>query len=224
MKKVLVIVIIFIVLLILALWGPWYKWNFNFYSLVGINTPEKYSDLKVKSLAGTIDIYIDKQYQGSVSDNEDSADIASITSGEHEITLKRSSQYEYYEFDHKVDFEQGVETVIAYDLGPSEIFSEGHILYAKKNFANNGNPKLLVYCSPSATKVYLDGIYVGDTPLQNIDLDPSKQHTIKLQKTGYIDLEFKILPDNETDREKLSGFDIVVEAKLFLKPFYVINQ
>jgi len=223
-KKVLIILIVIVVLLGLAIWAPWYKWDFSLYNLFGIENTTKYSELKVKSLSGEIDIYIDDELQGSVTDNEEFADIASISEGSHKITLKKKSSAEYYTFERTIDFESGVEIVIAYDLGPNEVFSEGHVFYSKKNYANDGQPKLFVYSVPDMTKVFIDDIFVGETPLRSVDLDLSSQHRVKLQKTGYDDLEFTILPDKIENREKLNEFDLIIEAKLFLRPVKIVSN
>jgi hypothetical protein len=221
MKKVLIILTIIIALIGLAIWAPWYRWNFNFLSLFGIENVEKYSDLKVKSLSGEIEIYVDKEFKGSVTDNEDFADIT-LKVGDHAIELKRRSPANYYSFNETITFEQGVEVDVAYDLGPSETFSEGYVFYTKKNFTNDGKPKLNIYSAPDMTKVFIDDIFIGESPLRSIDLDISKQHTVKFQKDGYDDLVFTILPENIEDRQKLVNFDLIIETKLFLQPVKII--
>lgn len=223
MKKFFIVILIIIALIALAVWGPWYRWNINILTLFGIENADKYTELKVKSLSGEIGIYIDDEFQGSVTDNEDFAEISSLKAGEHKIKLERTSASDYYVFERTISFEQGVEVVVAYDLGPNEIFSEGHIFYSKRNFSNDGKSKLFIYAVPDMTKVYIDGIFVGETPLRSIDLDITSQHIIKLQNVGYDDLEFTILPETLEDRQKLSSFDLIIEAKLFLRPIKIQN-
>jgi hypothetical protein len=212
------------VLVLLAIWSPWNSWNINFYNLFGIENAEKYSGLKVKSLSGEVYIYVDNKFEGTITDNEDFADIGSIQAGSHTVALKRKQENNYYILEKKINFEEGVDVVIAYDLGPNEKFSEGHVFYAKKNYLNEGKPKLNIYSVPDRTKVYMDNIYVGDAPLVNIDLNLDLQHKIKLQKVGYETLEFTILPEEIEIRKKLSGFDLIIEAQLFLKPIKTVNQ
>jgi len=223
LKNALKLLILLVVLFALALWSPWYKWQINIYNLLGIENNEKYSSLKITSLSGEIEIYIDDEYQGSVTDNEDYVDIASIKSGEHHIALKRKSQTEYFVYEKTIIFEQGAEVVIAFDLGPNETFSEGHTFYTKRNYINIGKPRLFVYSAPDMTKVFIDDILVGETPLLNVDLDLSQQRKVRFQHDGYEDLEFTILPDSIESRNKLLDFDLIIEAKLFLKPVKVVN-
>jgi hypothetical protein len=224
LKKLIIGIIVVVALIGLAVWSPWYAWNINFYKIFGIENVDKLSSLKIKSLSGEVEIYVDNEFQGSVTDNEDFADIGSLNPGNHDIKLKKKSSGEYYVFERSILFESGVETVIAYDLGPNEKFSEGHIFYAKKNYANDGKPQLTIYTVPDMTKVFVDGIFIGETPLRGVDVDINSQHKIKLQKAGYDDLEFTILPESIDARKKLQGFDLMLEAKLFLQPIKIVTQ
>ena len=224
LKKVAIAILLTVVLIGLALWSPWYGWNLNIYNIFGIENVDKLSGIKIKSLSGEIEIYIDGQFEGSVTDNEDFADISSLKPGNHSVKLVKKSNTDYYVFERNILFEAGVEAIIAYDLGPNEKFTEGHIFYAKKNYANEGKPQLTIYSNPDLTKVFVDDVFLGETPLRNIDIDLNSQHKIKLQKIGFDDLEFTILPEDIESRNKLQGFDLILEAKLFLKPIQIVTQ
>jgi len=223
LKKVSILVLFLVGLFALAIWSPWYKWNINFYSIFGIENVDKYSGLKVMSLAGEIDIYVDNEYKGVISDNEDFADISSLKAGSHNITLKNKNMVSFYTFSKDLVFEPGVDVVVAYDLGPNEKFSEGHIFYTRKNYTHTGMAKLFIYASPEKSKVYLDDVFIGESPILSIDLDIDMQHKIQIQSEGYQTLEFTILPTEIDSRKKLLDFDLILEAKLFLLPVKIVN-
>jgi len=173
---------------------------------------------------GTVSIYVDDELKGTATDNSDFAEINPITPGEHTIALKKESNGNYYQFVKKVNFEPGLDVVVAYDLGPSQLFSEGHILYTRKNFLSIKNPRLSVYSSPEETSVFLDDILVGTTVIKDLELDKSVQHKLRFEKKGYDTMEIIILPENLVDREKLSNYDIVLEVNLFLQPVKINYQ
>jgi hypothetical protein len=223
-KKVEAIILVVIFLVILGLWSPWNNWDINILNLFGIDSSEKFATLKVKSIQGTISIYVDDELKGSASDNSEFAEINPITPGEHTITLKRENNGNYYQFVRKVDFEPGLDVVLAYDLGPSQYFSEGHILYTRKNFLKSNNPSLSVYSSPEDVSVYMDDILVGTTVIKDLELDKKIQHKLRFEKKGYDTMEITILPENIVDREKLSNYDIILEVNLFLQPVKINTQ
>jgi len=223
-KKIGTIILIVVFLVILGLWSPWNNWNINIFNLLGIDSSEKFATLKVKSIQGTVSIYVDDELKGTATDNSEFAEINPITPGEHTISLKKESNGNYYQFVRKVNFEPGLDVVVAYDLGPSQLFSEGHILYTRKNFLNTKNPRLSVYSSPEETSVFLDDILVGATVIKDLELDKSVQHKLKFEKNGYDTMEILILPENLVDREKLSNYDIVLEVNLFLQPVKINYQ
>jgi hypothetical protein len=224
LKKIEAIILIVVFLVILGLWSPWNNWNINILNLFGIDSNEKYSTLKVKSIQGAVSIYVDEELKGTASDNSDFAEINPIIPGEHTITLKKESNGNYYQFVRKVNFEPGLDVVVAYDLGPSQVFSEGHILYTRKNFLNLKNPRLSVYSSPEDASVYLDDVLVGVTVLKDLELDKAIQHKLRFEKKGYDTMEILILPENLVDREKLANYDIVLEVNLFLQPVKINYQ
>ena len=222
-KKVLTIILIGAFLVVLGLWSPWYKLNLNFFNLFGINSANKYSILKVKSLHGDLSVYIDDQLKATATDNTDFTEISPITPGEHKITLKKQNNGNYYQFERKVNFEPGLDVVLAYDLGPSQLFSEGHLLYSRKNFLNLANPRLTIYSSPDNVEVYIDGNLVGNTVIKDIELDISKQHNMKFIKKGYDTIEMTLLPELQSDRDKLKNYDLIFEVNLFTQPIKINN-
>lgn len=222
MRKFFLILLIAIFFLILAVWSPWYSWNINILNLFGISPAEKLSILKVKSLSGDIDIFFDGELKGTAQADEEFAEVDSITKGEHLVTLKRRTEKQsYYELVRKLNFEPGIDVVMAYDLGPSEIFSEGHILYARNNFSNEQQARINIFSTPQGVNVFLDDLQIGTTSLKDIQLDVSKQHKLRFEKPGYDPLEFTIMPENQTDRDKLKGLTLTLEVNLFAQPVKV---
>ena len=114
------IVLLLIVLILIGIWSPWHNWDFSFLSMIGIENDNSYSTLKVKSLSGSIDIYIDDKLEGSVVADESFAEINTIKEGMHLVKLKRQSENGdiYFELNKEINFISGVEVVMAYDLGP----------------------------------------------------------------------------------------------------------
>jgi hypothetical protein len=51
-----------------------------------------------------------------------------------------------------------------------------------------------------------------------VSLDRSTVHKLKLEKKGYEPQEISLLPEDETARGNLKGYDINVDANLFLIP------
>jgi len=223
-KRVVTIILIVIFLLILGAWAPWNNWNLNIFNLFGIESSEKYATLKVKSLQGIVSIYLDDELKGSATDNSDFAEINPITPGEHTVTLKKESNGNYFQFSRKVNFESGMDVVISYDLGPTQNFSEGHILYTRKNYLNSNNPRLSIFSSPEDVSVYLDENLIGTTVVKDLELDKSIQHKIRFEKKGYDTMEITVLPENQADRDKLKDFDLILEINLFLQPIKITYQ
>jgi len=224
-NKIAVIIIVLLTLIFLGFWSPWFNWKFNWVSLLGIDSQNKTSGLKVLSHTGVLDIYIDDKFMGSTVDNENSFDISAIIPGEHIVKLIRKSESgQYVEIIRKLNFEPAVDVIIGYELGPSESFSEGHILYTQKNFIQNKQTTLEIFSNPAGQKVSLDGRYIGDTPVKEIDIDLSSKHKFKFEKAGYDSLEIEILPDTQEDRDKLKGLKLVLEVNLFAQPLEMVNQ
>jgi len=224
LKRIMIIVLILVFFVILGLWSPWNKMNLSFLNFLGIEGTSKYATLKVKSLKGEVSIYVDDELKGSASDNADFAEINPISKGEHTISLKKENAGNYYQFERKINFESGLDVVLAYDLGPSQIFSEGHLLYTRKNYLNIANPRLTVYSAPENVTVYLDELSIGNTALKDIDIDISKQHKMKFMKNGYDSMEITLLPEGQSDRDKLKNFDMILEVNLFMQPIKINNQ
>jgi len=222
-KKLLTITIIIIALLGCAVWSPWKSIGLDWYKLVGLEAPVKFARLQITSLAGELEIYVDGESKGSVGPEGSPFLVEDITPGQRLVKLVRRSDNakNYIQFERLVNFSSDVDTVIAYELGPNQEFSEGHIITAFKNYANQDLTRLNVTMGQEDVLVTLDNNSIGKAPIQSLPLDNSSVHKLKLEKAGYEPLEISLLPQDEADRRKLTGYDITVEAFLFLQPLRV---
>lgn len=225
LKRLGITIVIIVILVLLGFWSPWNNWKVNMFSLLGIEQTDSFASLKVKSLSGEVEIFVDNELMGTANaDDADFSEITPVEVGEHLITLrKKEAQDKYYVMSKKLNFEPGVDVVIAYDLGPTEAFSEGHILNSRKNFTLSDDVYLNIAANPTETEVYIDDNLIGSAPLNNIKLDNSKQHKLKFIKKGFDTLEITILPEKQEDRDKLNGLTLDLEVNLFTQPIKVIN-
>ena len=109
--------------------------------------------------------------------------------------------------------------VIGYELGPTADYSEGHILTATAKPIATGATSLSLTVEPETATVSIDGIEVIGAFVSDLDL--SSQHTVRAEATGYEPIEFTILPDNQSDRDKLTNFDLQLDINLMLIPLEI---
>lgn len=227
MRKLLTLIIIVVVMLLLALWSPWRYWNFDLTQLIGVRTPDAVGGLQVSSLAGEISVYLDQATDPIVTVKPgDTGIVPGVSPGQHQIRLVRKGSFDdsYWELNRLINFVAGVDVIIAYELGPTSEFSEGHILSASKRAggaSNTAEVYLNVTTNADDVDIFIDGISVGKSPLKDYRLSTTEQHRIILTKEGYEKQEFLLLPESQEDRDKLNGMDLNVEANLFLQPLLV---
>jgi hypothetical protein len=145
---------------------------------------------------------------------------------EESSATTNSSDSNYISLERMLNFTSESNTVIAYELGPNQQFSKGQTITAFRSYTNQDSTSLNVDTTPEGTRVYLDDVLIGETPINGYDLDINRTHNLRLEKKGYEDLEMRLLPDEQEARDKLVGYDMLVEASLFLIPIEVntINQ
>ncbi|MCA9385785.1 PEGA domain-containing protein [Candidatus Dojkabacteria bacterium] len=218
-KKIFGYTIFTLLLLGVAAWSPWESWDLSFFTLLGIEEQTEYAGLEVYSLKDEFDVYIDGISVGSVSPEFGSLSVPQIEPGSHIVTL-RSDKENFFEFTRPIDFHRGLSVVVAYELGPSKVFSQGHVFYALGETVDEGGmATLTINTAQSDVSVLLDGAELGQSPINELELDLSKNYTIVLKKEGYEELEFNILPETQEERDQLSGLDLFIDASLFLIPF-----
>lgn len=220
MKKTAIIITFIITLVILAFWSPWLNWNLSIGQFIGLGKVDDSAGLKVYSLLGEMDVYIDNEYKGSTSPDTDYFEILQIDPGKYNLSLKRKSNPEgaYFEFSKDITFESGIDVIVVYELGPTKRFSEGHIFYAEKSFESDSQPKINILTEPENTKIYIDDNFLGEGPLSGIDISLQKQHKIRVEKEGYDTIEFDIFPSTQDERDKLKGYELYLDINLFLIP------
>lgn len=214
------IIVIILIAFLCALWSPWTSWNISFSRLLGIEPPPLIGGLQVTSLAGEVEVYVDGISQGKATPTTSPLIIPAIEPGERQIRLKRTSTVEeaYWEFNKLIKFESGVDVVLSYELGPTEEFSEGHVIYTTRTTDKVDGLRLNLTSNVEGATVKIDDVEVGLTPLVAQVITKDKQHTLLISKSGYESQEFKLLPENQEDRDKISGFNLNVLVDLFLQP------
>lgn len=224
MKKVIVIAIFLIIMFVLGIWSPWLNWRISLGSMLGLGTKTEASGMKVFSLIGEIDVYLDNEYKGSAVP-EEGLDVVDISPGSHEVKLVRKSDPEgsYYDFLRKINFENSVDVIISYELGPNQKFSEGHIFYAEKRVTNSNNAFINIISNPDNAKIYIDSNLIGESPVSNVEIDLTSQHEIRLEKEGYDQIEFTILPETQEERDSLKGYNLNLEINMFLIPIKITS-
>jgi hypothetical protein len=218
MKKLGICIIFLIIAVIIAILFPWGNLDDIKDRLFGVKN--NYASLKVYSLAGNMKLYIDEEEKGLVKRDEQFLEIFPISLGEHNIKLIREASNDefYLNFEKIIKFEKGFDTVLSWEIGPTEDSSSGWILYAQNNNTDANNALLNLECRPDDCKVDIDSKeeYLGS--IKDMTLGLETQHYFKVSKDGYQDLEFHILPEDENSRKSLKGYTLYIEVYLYKIP------
>ncbi len=225
MKKPILITILILVSILVALWSPWLKWKFDLIEIFGVEKAPLISGLQVYSLSGEIEVFVDGESKGSVTTEESPLIVDNIEPGEKLVRIQRETEVPsaYTSFNQLVDFEENTDIVISINLGPTEDFSEWHIIYPDKKDNANEQSNLNISVNTEDTEVSLDGVNLSFDDNHNatypITLD--KQFNLKIFKAGYEEQEITLLPETQGDRDKLKDYDINVDVHLMLQPLIV---
>lgn len=205
-----------------AVWSPWNYISFYPLQLLGVEPLPEIGGLVVNSLAGTIAVSVDGTPVGKAVENNPLL-LPDIEPGERLVTLVRESNIPnaYWEYSKLIKFESGVDAVLSYELGPTEAFSAGHLIYAVRDPNRAANTFLNLTALPGDATVEINGISIGTTPVIAYTLKLDNQVTVKVSKDGYEAQEFKLFPEEQADRMRLQGFDLNVDVNLFLQPITV---
>lgn len=219
--KVFKFTILAIALTLLAIWSPWSSWNISFLETLGLAQQDKYSGLQIYSTNGELEVLVDSEVVGNVTVEGSPLEIFEIEPGDHLVTLHRISEgvdsgY-YYEFSRMINFIEGINTVIAYEIGPSDYFSGGYVIYATPSIDDNST-YLNVRTQSGESKVYLNDLEIGSTPVTNRQLDTSTTYKVKITQEAAEGIEFNLFPDTQDERDAFKGYDLNVEAHLFRLP------
>lgn len=229
LKKLLVTIILIFFLISLAIWSPWEQYNLTIAKFFGVEEIEKFAGIELYSLNGELELYIGNELKGNINPEGGYLTIGEITPGAHIVKVKRKIEPEgaYHEITKSINFVENLNTIIAYELGPTEEFSQGHIFYARKqeSVTNSNIANLNIRTNKvEGVEIHLDDTSIGNTPLTNFALNLDKSYILKLNKEGFEDLTFNILPENEEDRLKLQGLDLFIEADLFWIPLDIEKE
>lgn len=227
MRKAFWVIIFVLAAFLLALWSPWRDWQINFSELFGVTPPQEVAGLQVSSLAGELLLYVDDSVEpvATVSPENSPVQVPGIQPGDHQIKLVRTSEVEgtYVEFNRLIYFYSGIDVVIAYELGPTLEFSEGHVIYATEQSATDSNAYLNISSNVEGASVSIDQVTIGSTPIVKQPIDTLTQHRVVITKDGYEQQDFTVLPEEASDREKLAGLKLNIDVDLFLQPLQVNN-
>ena len=223
MRKSYIIILLILVAFLCALWSPWNRWNIALPQLFGIAPQAQIGGLQVTSLAGELEVFVDGNSVGSVNPETSPLVVPAIEQGERQIKLVRDTTLAgaYADFNRLIKFESGIDVVISYELGPTDEFSEGHVIYATKKLDNSADVLLSLQANVTGADVVIDDISAGQTPIAGFKLSLDKQHKVSISKNGFDVQEFTLLPQEQNDRDKLQGYNLNVDVNLFLQPLPV---
>ncbi len=227
MKKILFATLTIVVLVLLAIWSPWLRWNIDLANIFGVSKPDSISGLQVSSLAGEMEVFIDNKSVAKVTPDLSPYILDRVSPGDHLITLKRTGEFadSYSTFNKLINFEENSAVVIGFNIGPDEVFSEGHVIYTTKKENPDMESKLTIDVNTSDFNLTFDGLPIEkvESSTKIMELDFSRQHEIKISRSGYESLVFTLLPELQSDRDKLKSSDFNVDIQLMLQPVEVNN-
>ena len=217
MRKVLFVLVFILIIILIAVFLPWN--NVSRFKDKILGERSNAASLKVYSLGGDMSLYIDGEKRGDVLSKSSYLEVFPIEEGDHLVQLVREGSEEnfYVEFKEIIWFEKGFDTVVSWEVGPSEELSSGWILYAKKLNKNDTYAYLNINCESANCKCKLND--QEDVKIDSkIQLDKSNQYTIEASADGYQNLVVSIFPEDPEEREKLTGYDLFLEVNLFKIP------
>ncbi len=211
----------------LAVWSPWNSLNVSLLKLLGLEQADAYSGLQVYSIGGELEVSIDDEVIGNVTVEGSPLEIFEIEPGEHLIEIKRVSEgvgdgY-YYKFSRMTNFIAGINTVIAYEIGPTEEFSGGYVIYAMPGITEN-QTSLNIRTIPSDSSIFINDLEIAKTPINNYTLDLQDTYKLRIENTSTESIEFNLLPESVEERQSLKGYDLNVEAQLFQLPIEIRKE
>ena len=201
-----------------AIFIPWENLYVIRDNILGIG--ESYASLKIYSLGGDMEVYLDDESKGIVRAQDSFLEVFPIEVGEHSVKLIREeSEGEFYPgFKRVILFEKGFETVISWEIGPTYDSSSGWILYAKKMVGDEDYAYLNIRCEPEDCSLQENDGDNMEAPISDLELSLDSRHSYRVSGYGYQDLEFQILPEEEEARLKLGGYDLFLEVNLYKIP------
>lgn len=228
MKKVTIFIVLLVFCVLLAIWSPWTSLRFTLSSLFGIKQASEVAGLQVISLSGDLEVLLDGEKIGEATSDATPFIIDNIQPGDHLLTLQKISEIEnaYWKFSKVINFNKGTTVAASFNLGPTEEFSEGHLIYFTENQNPENKKNLVISLNVKDANLTLndeDPIQFEGTILSR-EIPLTQQHSVLLHKDGYDDLQFNILPATQEDRDKLLGLILNIDAHLLLKPVDLVVE
>jgi hypothetical protein len=217
-KRVGLCIAIVIIALVAAVFFPWEIFTSLKDAILG--SQGGYSSLKVYSLAGNMTIFVDGEEMGKVTPEDSFYEVFPIEPGDHEVLLRREASADnfYKDFKRMLHFEKGFDVSISWECGPTDESSSGWVLWAKKGNEDNEYAVLNITCSEEDCLLSIDDSEQEKIPIVRKQLSLDSQHSFKVSKEGYQDLEFQVFSEDESIRKKVAGFDLYVDINLYNIP------
>ncbi|MBU0976455.1 MAG: PEGA domain-containing protein [Patescibacteria group bacterium] len=218
MKKLGFCLFIIIIAVVLALLLPWENLSEWKDGITG--KAVDYASLKVYSLGGDMKVYIDGEEKGTVSSESSYLEIFPIEVGKHEVKLVRDASNDsfYQNFLRTISFEKGFDTVISWELGPSEDATSGWVLYARKSGADESDVKISLESIPDNSNIQINDDVPIVSPIRSYPLTLDRQHKLVVAKSGYQSMELPVLPGDDEERLLLKGYELFLEVDLYKLP------
>lgn len=227
MKNLVLLLILLLGGIGLALWSPWLDVDISISDIFGVEEPDQIAGLQVFSLAGDLEVSIDGESKGTVSEDGASLIVDRIDPGTRLVTIERESTVlgAYWKFNKIIDFEEGKDVIISYNIGPEEEFSEGTVISSQQsNDTDTSDTTITIRTSIENATVTINDVSYNlgedtDSETQISKQFPiDKQYSIVIEKDGFETLEFTLLPANQEDRNRFGGFEVIADVQLMYQP------
>ena len=161
------------------------------------STQDSPAALHVESLGKPLTVVLDNNILGKTPFHSESLKegVSSFVLSSEESSLRT-----------KINLVSSVLTVVNWDLGPVDIFSEGEIIWMEKV---SDKPSLVVFGNPEGAEVRLDDEFLGTIPISS-DKVAGGDHSVKISKIGYKARTVKIKIQD--------GYKLSIKFQLFLIP------
>ncbi len=197
LARFITILLLIIALVVIAISRPW--------QYISIISPS--SALSITTIAGKAEVSLNGR---KIGDTPYSAE--NLKPGDYTLELKRASETKdfYYVLTKKIHLEADTRTVIKAEIGPSEQFTSFAVIYFQKS--NTQQPQLFVKSQPANSKIWLQDIRYGETPITTTNIKAGT-YQLKLEKDGYEPLEIQV--------QTQEGYILVADIELMAKPINI---
>ncbi|KKR05528.1 MAG: WD40-domain containing protein [candidate division WS6 bacterium GW2011_GWF2_39_15] len=205
LKTATILIVLAVLIIVAALFVPFEKLVSQ---IPYLNQFYNNTTVTITARKGKAEVFLESKSYG-----ETPVTISDLKPGEYRFRLKRVSDVTdaYEDRFVQIELERNTEAIIDLEIAPENITS-GYILYYTESPKNNDKGYLSVTTEPEEATVYIDGEYASRAPI-NAYLANPKSYTLKINKSGYEDLEFPIVVEE--------GYNLNVKAYLFPIPIEI---